>query len=97
MSSTIGASGVGSYATATAASAGQAASPSRADHHSALNQVLYRQQVGISRGESAAALTSLDKPVAASEHTLHQHMALPKPTPEAAETADTKHRLDRTA
>jgi hypothetical protein len=102
MSSTIGATGIGSYATATAASAGQAASPTRADHHSALNQIVYRHQVGISRGENAAALMSFDKPITAAERTLREDMTLRKSAQGPAETGhtdrapDTRHRLDAT-
>jgi hypothetical protein len=98
MSSTIGATGVGSYATTTAASTGQAASPSRADHHTALNQVLYRHQVGMSRGESADMLASLDKPITAGEKALGQQMALRRsPMGPADQTSDTQHHLNATA
>ena len=87
MSSIIGATGADSYATATAASAGQAVSLSRADHLTALNHLLYKYQVGISRGESAGMLASLARQITAAEKSLGQHMALPKPPPGPAETA----------
>ena len=109
MSSAIDAIGAGSYVTATAASGGQTASPSRAEQLTELNQLLYTYQVGISRGESANMLGWLAKQITAAEKALGQHMSVRKPPPGSAETTrsrdraqtgsatDTKHAVNATA
>ena len=107
MSSPIDAIGASSYATATAASASQTASQSRAEQLAALNQLLYKYQVGISRGESAGALAALTRQITAAEKSLGQHLSLPKAPPRstdraasggrASANAATKHGLNATA
>ena len=106
MPSPIDAIGSGSYATANAASAGQVANLSRSEQLAELNQLLYRYQVGISRGESAEALASLAMLIAAAEESLGLHMPTARPPPARRRSTPTRrqteadsetHRLDETA
>src|SRR5690349_17343028 len=105
MSSAIDAIGAGSYVTATAAAAGQSTSPSRADQLMALNELLYRYQVGLSRGDTADTLGSLAQQIAAAEKALGQYPSLLKPPARSARepprnraaprtTTETRHALD---
>ncbi|MDQ2803253.1 MAG: hypothetical protein M3Y41_11405 [Pseudomonadota bacterium] len=65
---------------ADAGSGTQSAQQSRAQDQAKLNQLMRSYQAGISRGESASALSSLGKQITAEAKLLGQNVRLPKAT-----------------